>query len=73
MEEKEMKEFSWTGLFFVTSICFFSFSGALKMLGDYQNGLFIWVGSISLFLGLLTWLGKSINRQDSKNRRNLTS
>jgi hypothetical protein len=73
MEEKNMREFSWTALFFVTSFCFFSFSGALKILGSVQNGLFIWVGTISLFLGLLCQAGKFLSHEASKRRRDLTS
>jgi len=73
MDEKNLREFSWTALFFVTSFCFFSFSGALKILGSEQNGLFIWVGSISLLLGLLCQVGKLVAQQPAKKRRDLTS
>jgi hypothetical protein len=73
MEEKEMSKFSWSSLFFVTGFCFFTFSGILKVLGDYQNGFFIWGGSVSLLFGLISWAGKFIVQQDTKNRRNLTS
>lgn len=73
MEEKNMREFSWTALFFVTSFCFFSFSGALKILGSVQNDLFIWVGTISLVLGLLCRAVKLFHQQTRKNSRDLTS
>jgi len=53
MDEKDMKEFSWTGLFLVTAFCFFAFSGILEFLNNTYPGYFLWIGGISLLLGLL--------------------
>ena len=68
-----MREFSWPGLFLVTGSCFFVFSLLLKFLNGSFPGVFIWIGIISLFLGILSWLGKSIPHADSKNKQKITS
>ena len=73
MDEKEMRKFSWTELFIVTSCCFFAFCGILKMLGGFQTGFFLKVGSISLVLGLISWAGKSISHHGSKKSENYSS
>ncbi|MES1222235.1 MAG: hypothetical protein ABUT20_42460 [Bacteroidota bacterium] len=53
MDEREMNEFSWTGLFLVTSFCFFAFSGVLELLNNTHPVIFTWIGGAALLLGLL--------------------
>jgi hypothetical protein len=73
MEEKEMREFSWTGLFFVTSFCFFAFSAIMELLDHTHPVLFIWIGSISLILGLINAATTLFSRASGKDNRNLSS
>jgi hypothetical protein len=73
MDERDMREFSWPGLFLVTGTCFFIFSLLLKFLSGSYPVIFIWIGIISLSLGVLSWLGKSIPHADSKKKPNITS
>jgi membrane protein required for beta-lactamase induction len=73
MDERDMREFSWPGLFLVTGTCFFIFSLLLKFLSGSYPGIFIWIGIISLSLGILCWLGKSIPYADSKKKQKITS
>ena len=40
MEEKEKNEFSWTGLFLVTGVCFIFFNGLLKLLDGSNMPVF---------------------------------
>ena len=68
-----MKEFSWTGLFLVTSFCFFAFSMILELLDHTHPALFIWIGGISLFLGLLNAILTSLTRSSGKDKRKLSS
>ena len=74
MEEKEMKEFSWTGMFLVTGFCFFLFRLILKILDGTEPRIFLMIGSVSLFLGLLNAAAaRSMSRTHDKSNRNLTS
>lgn len=73
MDEKEMREFSWPGLFLVTGFCFFLFSLILKFLnGSYPN-IFTWISLVSIGLGILCWLGKSIPYAERKDNQKTTS
>ncbi|HEV7782997.1 MAG TPA: hypothetical protein VGO58_17095 [Chitinophagaceae bacterium] len=68
--EREMDKFSWSGLFFVTSCCFFLFSLALKILeGQFSRWLLI-IGAATGILGLLSWGISMIDRQYVKKRKN---
>jgi hypothetical protein len=73
MEEKEIREFSWTSLFFVTSFCFFAFSVIMELLNHTHPALFIRIGGISLFLGLLNAILTSLTRSSGKDKRKLSS
>jgi hypothetical protein len=73
MEEKEMREFSWTGLFFVTGFCFFAFVIILELLDHTHPDYFIWIAGSSLFLGFLNTLSSLMTRASHKNKRNLSS
>ena len=73
MDERDRREFSWPGLFLVTGTCFFIFSLMLKFLSGSYPRIFIWIGIISLFLGILNWLGKYIPHADNKKKQKITS
>jgi len=73
MEEKEMREFSWTGLFLVTSFCFFAFSIILELLDHDHPDFFIWIAGSSLFLGLINGISTLLTRTSGKRRRKLSS
>ncbi len=73
MEEREIKEFSWSIFFCVTAVSFLAFSGALKLLDAAHSGLFLRIGLIFGGLGILallnTWLGdKADNSQASQHQ-----
>jgi hypothetical protein len=53
MEEKEMKDFSWTAFFIVTGICFFAFSKVLLLLDGAHLPEFAWLGFLFLIIGTL--------------------
>jgi hypothetical protein len=73
MEEKEMREFSWTALFLVTSFCFFAFSIILELLDHTHPDIFLWIAGISLFLGLLNAVSTLLTRSSGKGKRKLSS
>ena len=66
MEEREMREFSWTGLFLVTGCCFFIFSAVMKMLEGEHVPFFTWIGLASLLLGTLSGISHLAVRGASK-------
>jgi len=73
MEEKELGEFSWTGLFVVTSLCFFAFSAILEFLDHDHPRIFIWIGSISLLFAMLNAASTFMRRAVSKSKQKLHS
>jgi hypothetical protein len=73
MEEKELKEFSWTGLFIVTGLCFFGFSAILEFLDHTHPKIFIWIGLLSIFLGILNMISKLTTRSVTKKRNKIFS
>ena len=68
-----MREFSWTGLFFVTSFCFFAFVIILELLNHTHPGVFIWIGCSSLLLGILNIVTALVHRVPGKDKRKLSS
>ena len=56
MEDKEMKDFSWTALFLVTGFCFFAFSKLLQLLDGTHLPVFTWIGVIAILLGSLNYI-----------------
>jgi hypothetical protein len=66
MEDREMKEFSWTGLFLVTGFCFFLFSAIMKLLAGEPVPIFTWIGIACVFLGSLNGIGTFILRAEQK-------
>jgi hypothetical protein len=73
MEEKEMREFSWTGLFFVTGFCFFAFVIILELLDHTHPDYFIWIAGSSLLLGTLNTVTALVRRVSGKDKRKLSS
>lgn len=51
MEDKDMKEFSWTAFLLVTGFCFFFFSKILQALDGTHIPLFTWIGVIAIVAG----------------------
>lgn len=60
MDEKEISEFSWSGLFFVTAICSFLFTGIIRFLDGDTPPLFIFLGCTALFLWVVNGFGRAI-------------
>jgi hypothetical protein len=73
MEKDEIKVFSWTGLFLVTSVCFFVFSNFIKFLEGYPPRIFIWIGFIALFLGLVSGAADFAKHSHNKKKSNTAS
>ncbi len=73
MDENEVKGFYWPGLFLVTGFCFFLFSLILKILNGSYPTIFTWITLVSISLGILSWLGKSIPYAERKDNQKTTS
>lgn len=71
MDEKKLREFSWTELFIVTSLCFFAFSAILEFLNHTYPDIFIWIGGISLILSLINAALIYLSRASSKGKHKL--
>ena len=56
MEDQNLKRFSWTSFFFVTSLSFFLFLLIIKELEGKEPRIFIWTGVTTLILGLASLL-----------------
>jgi hypothetical protein len=56
MEDKDLKKFSLTALFFVTGICFFVFGKALWIIDGTRLPLFTRIGIIAILLGSLNMI-----------------
>jgi len=69
MENKDISEFSWSGLFIVTACCSFLFNGVIKFLdGDFSNILFA-IGTIAAFLAIVNWAARTVARRNFRKRR----
>jgi hypothetical protein len=53
MEDKEMKQFSWTAFFLVTGFSFFMFSKLMLFLDGTQLPIFTWIGLAAIAVGSL--------------------
>jgi len=71
MEEKELKQFSWTGLFLVTGICFLIFSIAMRILEGQTVPFFTWIGIACMLLGSLNGIGTFIMRAEHKKEESI--
>ena len=68
-----MREFSWTGLFFVTGFCFFAFTIILELLDHTHPDFFIWIAGTSLLLGFLNIVSSLVISLSGKNKHKLSS
>lgn len=73
MEEREKNEFSWTGLFLVTGLCFILFNGLLKLLDGTHMPLFVWVGIACIGLGTINGVGNFFIKSGDKKTRSASS
>ncbi|HEX7845675.1 MAG TPA: hypothetical protein VF476_07700 [Chitinophagaceae bacterium] len=73
MEEREMREFSWSIFFCVTAVSFFIFSVALDLLDASRSGLFLKIGLVLGGLGILsflnTWLGDRAGKSSVSSKQ----
>lgn len=67
-EEKEMMKFSWSGLFFVTSICSFLFSLFLKLIDGTHISLFVKIGCITLVLAVFSVVNDILKQKETKKK-----
>jgi hypothetical protein len=67
-EEKEMRKFSWSGLFIVTSTCSFLFSLFLKFIDGQHISLFIKIGVASLILAFFSIINSLVKQKEAKSR-----
>ncbi len=74
MKPNETPQFSWSGLFLVTSFCFLAFSGLIKVInGSHLHSvLFTKIAIVSLILSGFTY-ANSLNKSEKKKKRRLTS
>lgn len=69
MENKDISDFSWSGLFIVTTCCSFLFNGVIKFLdGGFSNILFA-IGIIAAFLAIVNWAVRTVARRSFNKRR----
>jgi hypothetical protein len=69
---KELKDFSWSVLFFVTGFSSLLFSLIIKLLEGSFSKPFLWVGFGALFLGLLDLAGKLLAKSASGKHKRKT-
>jgi len=60
-EDQEMMKFSWTGLFTVTSCCFFLFSIVIRILEGEHVLAFLKIGSVCMVLASIAYMIKQSN------------
>jgi hypothetical protein len=73
MEEREKNEFSWTGLFLVTGLCFIFFNGLIKLMDGSNMPVFSRVGIACLLLGALNGIGNRMIKTDRKKNKTVPS
>jgi predicted membrane channel-forming protein YqfA (hemolysin III family) len=56
MEDKEMKEFSWTAFFLVTGFSLILFSKILQFLDGTRLQVFTWAGIVTIIIGSLYFI-----------------
>ena len=62
MEDKDLKRFSLTALFFVTGICFFVFGKAIWFIDGTRLPLFSRVGFLAILFGSLNMIRGLLQR-----------
>lgn len=73
MEDKDLNEFSWQTLFFVTGISFVLFSLVLKFLDGVHSVPLLWIGAVSLTIGAVVWIIDIVTRTPVPKKRKYTS
>lgn len=66
MENQELKNFSWTTFFLVTSFSFFLFFFFMKKLEGTEPRVFIWTGTATFFLGLISLFAGKTQTQETE-------
>ena len=69
MKDNEMEEFSWSGLFFVTSVCSFAFTGVIKLLDGSNSSLFLVTGTATLSLWVLNAVGRGLAKISTRKSK----
>jgi hypothetical protein len=64
MEDKDIKEFSWTAFLLVTGFCFFFFSKILERLDGEHLPLFTWIGIIAIVSGSINSIRTLMERTE---------
>lgn len=54
MDDRNLREFSWTAFFLVTGFSFFIFSKLLQFLDGTHLPVFSWIGVIAIVIGSLS-------------------
>ncbi len=73
MEDRDLNEFSWQTLFFVTGTSFVLFSLILKFLDGSHSVPMLWIGVISLSLGAINWAIDIAKRTPVRKNKKYTS
>jgi predicted membrane channel-forming protein YqfA (hemolysin III family) len=66
MEDKEMKEFSWTAFFLVTGFSLILFSKVLQFLDGTRLPILTWIGIGTILIGALHFL-MTLKEKSEKN------
>ncbi|MBI5856172.1 MAG: hypothetical protein HZB42_00875 [Sphingobacteriales bacterium] len=66
MEDKDLKEFSWTAFLLVTGFSFFFFSKILQKLDGTDLPLFSWIGVIAIVAGSLNSIRSMMEKAEKK-------
>jgi predicted membrane channel-forming protein YqfA (hemolysin III family) len=73
MKGKDLNEFPWQTMFFVTGLSFIFFSLALKFLDGTHSVPMLWVGTVSLLSGAVSWVIEIVTRRPvRKNRKHIS-
>lgn len=64
MEDKDLKEFSWSAFFLVTGFCFFFFSKILHALDGANLRIFTWIGIIAIVTGSVSSIRTLIEKPE---------
>ncbi len=68
MKDKET-EFSWSGMFFVTTVCSFVFTGIIKVLDGSNSILFLSLGSTSFVLWMINRASDAALKSSVRKKR----
>ncbi len=69
MQDKESKEFTWSGLFVVTAFCSFLFNGIIKWMDGHFSNLLFSIGGVAAFFAVANWVVIILAGQSNKTRR----